>query len=74
MNLAGAALQVQRQQFGKRVLGRNIVRPAIGRSDGAVELLMGVREALRALIVEIGERARFERRGGLGILGRMRSG
>lgn len=67
--LSGAALQIQLQQFRQRLVGRDVFGPAIGRRHRAIELVMRVDEPLGALIVEIGQRALFQRRGGLGVLG-----
>ena len=36
--------EIERQQAGERVLGRNVLRPAIRGGDGAVERIMGVGE------------------------------
>jgi hypothetical protein len=56
--------EVERQQAGERVLGRNILRPAIRRGHGSVERVMGVGEPARTLVIEVGRRALFELEGG----------
>jgi hypothetical protein len=50
------ALEVEREQAGEGVLGRNVLRPAVSGRDGAVERVVGVGEPARALVIEIGER------------------
>lgn len=53
-------LQIQGEQAGERVLGRNVLGPTVGGGDGAVERVVGVGEPTRALIVEIGQGALLE--------------
>ena len=60
--LRRGALEVERQQALQRVLGRDVLRPAVGGGDGAVERVVGVGEPARALVVEVGQRARLELR------------
>ena len=54
--------EVEREQAGEGVVGGNVLGPAVGGGDGAVERVMGVGEPARALIVEIGQRALVELR------------
>ena len=61
------AFEVERQQPRQRVFLGDILRPAIGGRDRPVEIAMRVVEPRRALVVEIGQRALFEHRGGPGI-------
>src|SRR5947208_15474412 len=52
--------QIERQQLRQRVLLRNVGRPAVGCGDGGIEVAVRIGEPLRALIVEVGERALLE--------------
>ncbi len=56
-SLAAAPGRLSSSNRASAVLGRSILRPAIGGGDGAIEVGVRVGEPLRALIVEIGQRA-----------------
>ena len=63
-----AALLVELEQaLEDHVVGEAIapIGPAVGGGDGLVQVAMGMVEPGRALVVEIGERALFQDRGGL---------
>jgi hypothetical protein len=53
----GGAGEVELEQLRERVFLGNVGRPAIGSSDRGVEVAVGVNKPLRALVVEIGQRA-----------------
>ena len=67
-SLRRGALEVEGEQARQRLLGRDVLRPAVGGGDGAVEFVMRVGEPARTLVVEIGQRALFELDGRLGAL------
>jgi hypothetical protein len=54
-------LQIQRQQPRQYLLIHDIVRPAIGVEDGAIELLVRQIQPGRPFVVEVGERALLQR-------------
>ena len=69
------AFEVERQEPRQRFLFGHIGRPAIGGGDRGVEIAMRVVEPGRPLVVEVGQGALLEdRRGFVGLTGKMRSG
>ena len=58
---SAAIRQVERQQFGERVVVGDVGRPAVGGSNGSVEGRVRVGEPCRASVVKARQRARLER-------------
>jgi hypothetical protein len=58
--LGAGPFEVEREQTGEGVLGRNVLGPAVSGGDGPVERVVGVGEPARALVIEIGERPLLE--------------
>ena len=63
-----ATLEIEGEELCQRLFGRNILGPAIGGGDGAVERFMRIGELLRALIIETCERTLLELFGGVRVL------
>ena len=61
MSRAVSAATVERQQFDERVVVGDVDRPAVGGSNGGIENRVRIGEPLRSGVVEVRQRARFER-------------
>ena len=59
--------EVEFKQLRQSVFFGNVRGPAVGGGHGGVEIAMGVDEPLRALIVEVGQRALAQLRGRHGV-------
>ena len=60
-------LQVERQQLGQSLLVRDPRVPPVSRRHGGIEGGMGVGEPLRAVVVQVGQRAGLQRLLRLGV-------